>query len=51
MNDREEWRERVRDIRATSTMMMMMMMMMIKYTRSNSTVKPSANADAENSKK
>ena len=26
MNDREEWRERVRDIRATSTMMMMMMM-------------------------
>ena len=24
MNDREEWRERVRDIRATSTMMMMM---------------------------
>ena len=29
MNDREEWRERVRDIRATSEMMMMMMMMMI----------------------
>ena len=29
MNDREEWRERVRDIRATSTMMMMMMMMII----------------------
>ena len=28
MNDREEWRERVRDIRAASTMMMMMMMMM-----------------------
>ena len=27
MNDREEWRERVRDIRATSAMMMMMMMM------------------------
>ena len=26
MNDREEWRERVRDIRATSTMMMMMIM-------------------------
>ena len=26
MNDREEWRERVRDIRATSAMMMMMMM-------------------------
>ena len=25
MNDREEWRERVRDIRATSAMMMMMM--------------------------
>ena len=25
MNDREEWRERVRDIRAASTMMMMMM--------------------------
>ena len=28
MNDREEWRERVRDIRDTSAMMMMMMMMM-----------------------
>ena len=27
MNDREEWRERVRDIRATSTMMMMMMIL------------------------
>ena len=26
MNDREEWRERVRDIRAASTVMMMMMM-------------------------
>ena len=26
MNDREEWRERVRDIRAASAMMMMMMM-------------------------
>ena len=26
MNDREEWRERVRDIRATSAMMMMMIM-------------------------
>ena len=26
MNDREEWRERVREIRATSAMMMMMMM-------------------------
>ena len=31
MNDREEWRERVRDIRAASTMMMMMMMMMMIY--------------------
>ena len=29
MNDREEWRERVRDIRAASTMMMMMMMIYI----------------------
>ena len=29
MSDREEWRERVRDIRATSGDMMMMMMMMI----------------------
>ena len=28
MNDREEWRERVRDIRAASTMMMMMMIYM-----------------------
>ena len=28
MNDREEWRERVRDIRAASTMMMMMMMIL-----------------------
>ena len=27
MNDREEWRERIRDIRATSTMMMMMMVL------------------------
>ena len=27
MNDREEWRERVRDIRATSAMMMMMMIL------------------------
>ena len=27
MNDREKWRERVRDIRACGTMMMMMMMM------------------------
>ena len=26
MNDREKWRERVRDIRATDMMMMMMMM-------------------------
>ena len=29
MNDREEWRERVRDIRATSYDMMMMMMLML----------------------
>ena len=29
MNDREKWRERVRDIRATSMMMMMMMMIYI----------------------
>ena len=27
MNDREEWWERIRDIRAARTMMMMMMMM------------------------
>ena len=30
MNDREDWRERVRDIRAASTMMMMMMMMTLR---------------------
>ena len=30
MNDREEWRERVRDIRATSAMMMMMMMIVAR---------------------
>ena len=30
MKDREEWRERVRDIRAQHDMMMMMMMMMVK---------------------
>ena len=29
MNDREKWRERVRDIRVTSAMMMMMMMKFI----------------------
>ena len=35
MNDREEWRERVRDIRATSAMMMMMICMHI-YTHTQS---------------
>ena len=36
MNDREKWRERVRDIRASGTMMilMMMVMMMIRVIRS-----------------
>ena len=29
MNDREEWRERARDIRATSAMMMMMIIIII----------------------
>ena len=32
MNDREEWRERVREICATSAMMMMMMMMTSVFT-------------------
>ena len=35
MNYREEWRERVRDIRAASTMMMMMMMMIIDFRKLN----------------
>ena len=32
MNDREAWRERVRDIRATSAMMMMMMIKAVQAT-------------------
>ena len=35
MNDREEWRERVRDIRATSAMMMMMIYMIKGLTESS----------------
>ena len=35
MNDRDEWRERIRDIRATSTMMMMMMICCLVFVLSN----------------
>ena len=40
MNDREEWRERVRDIRATSAMMMMMMYSMCKHAYKRTPICP-----------
>ena len=44
MNDREEWRERVRDIRTCGTTLMMMMMMILSETSARSPISHSSSS-------